>query len=110
MRHFKDESFIGQFLSPRLIREMRMFTILDDRSERALEVSAIHDEEGYRRVREALARQYDINHREPNIQVWSVNLRGDRTLVLRHTQYQGRPLADDALEVLIPSKPRIAFS
>jgi len=29
-----------------------------------------------------------------------VNLRGDRCLTLRHTQYQGRPLADDALEVL----------
>jgi len=29
-----------------------------------------------------------------------VNLRGDRSLTLRHTQYQGRPLAEDALEVL----------
>ena len=100
MRHFKDESFIGQFLSPRLIREMRMFTILDDRSERALEVSAIHDEEGYRRVREALARQYDINHREPNIQVWNVDLRGDRSLTLRHTRHMDQPLDDSAEEVV----------
>jgi spore cortex formation protein SpoVR/YcgB (stage V sporulation) len=29
-----------------------------------------------------------------------VNLRGDRCLTLRHTPYQGRPLAEDALEVL----------
>jgi spore cortex formation protein SpoVR/YcgB (stage V sporulation) len=32
--------------------------------------------------------------------VWNVNLRGDRSLTLRHTQYQGRPLADDTQEVL----------
>ena len=38
--------------------------------------------------------------REPNIEVWNVNLRGDRCLTLRHTQVQGRPLADDAKEVL----------
>ena len=45
-------------------------------------------------------RQYDLNHREPNIQVWSVNLRGDRSLTLRHTQHNNRPLHDDATEVL----------
>jgi stage V sporulation protein R len=51
-------------------------------------------------VREALSRQYDLGSREPNIQVWSVNLRGDRSLTLRHTQHNDRPLADGAQEVL----------
>ena len=100
MRQYKDESFIGQFLSPRLIREMRLFSILDDAGREALEVSAIHDEAGYRQVREALSRQYDLNFREPNIQVWSVNLRGDRSLTLRHVRQNDRPLADSAREVL----------
>ena len=100
MRNFKDESFIGQFLSPRLMREMRLFSIVDDEAERELEVAAIHDESGYRHVREALSRQYDLGSREPNIQVWSVNLRGDRSLTLRHTQHNDRPLADSAQEVL----------
>ena len=100
MRNYKDESFIGQFLSPRLMREFRMFAIVDDENESELEVSAIHDESGYRRVREALARQYDLGQREPNIQVWDVNLRGDRALTLRHTQHDARPLHDTAKEVL----------
>ena len=51
-------------------------------------------------MREALSRQYDLSAREPNIQVWSVNLRGDRSLTLRHTQHNNRPLHDDAQEVL----------
>jgi stage V sporulation protein R len=100
MRNYKDESFIGQFLSPRLMREFRLFSIIDDEREKELEVSAIHDEAGYRAVRESLSRQYDLGSREPNIQVWSVNLRGDRSLTLRHTQHNDRPLHDSAQEVL----------
>lgn len=100
MRNFKDESFIGQFLSPHLMREMRLFAIHDDQTKAELEVSAIHDAEGYQRLRQTLSRQYDLGAREPNIQVWAVNLRGDRSLTLRHTQYQDRPLADSTLEVL----------
>jgi len=100
MRNFKDESFIGQYLSPQLMRDFRLFSIVDDEKESELEVSAIHDEAGYRAVREALSRQYDLGSREPNIQVWSVNLRGDRSLTLRHTQHNDRPLHDTAQEVL----------
>ena len=100
MRNFKDESFIGQYLSPRLMREFRLFALVDDDQQDTLEVSAIHDETGYRRVRETLARQYDLGSREPNIQVWDVNLRGDRSLTLRHTQHNDRPLHESAGEVL----------
>ncbi len=100
MRNFKDESFIGQFLSPALMRRFRLFTIRDDEKESEMEVSAIHDSSGYRHLREALARQYDLNHREPNIQVWSVDTRGDRSLTLRHQQDNDRPLSDSAAEVL----------
>jgi stage V sporulation protein R len=100
MRNFKDESFIGQYLSPQLMRDFRLFSIVDDEKENELEVAAIHDEAGYRAVREALSHQYDLGSREPNIQVWSVNLRGDRSLTLRHTQHNDRPLHDSAQEVL----------
>src|SRR6478735_10178761 len=46
MRHFKDESFIGQYLSPRLMREFRLFAVVDDATQKELEVSAIHDDAG----------------------------------------------------------------
>ncbi|XHS79430.1 SpoVR family protein [Burkholderiaceae bacterium UC74_6] len=100
MRNFKDESFIGQYLSPKLMREFRLFSILDDANQDEYEISAIHDEDGYRHVRQALSSQYDLSAREPNIQVWNVNLRGDRSLTLRHTQHLDRPLHDSAHEVL----------
>ncbi len=100
MRNFKDESFIGQYLSPQLMRDFRLFAVRDDDKEKELEVAAIHDEAGYRQLREMLSRQYDLGSREPNIQVWSVNLRGDRSLTLRHTQHNNRPLHDNAQEML----------
>jgi stage V sporulation protein R len=100
MRHFRDESFIAQYLSPRLMRELRLFSIVDDAAETELEVSAIHDAAGYRHVREALSRQNDLSDREPNIQVWNVDVRGDRSLTLRHTQHNNRPLNDEVQEVI----------
>jgi len=101
MRNFKDESFIAQYLSPRLIRELRLFALVDDDRDSHLEVSAIHDEAGYRHVRRALAAQYDLSVREPDIQVWRVDQRGDRSLTLRHQRRDRRPLEEeDAQEVL----------
>jgi len=100
MRNFKDESFIGQYLSPKLMRDFRLFAIVDDEKDSELEIAAIHDENGYRSLREALSRQYDLGSREPNIQVWNVNLRGDRSLTLRHVQHNDRPLHDTSQEVL----------
>jgi len=101
MRNFKDESFIAQYLSPAVIRDLKLFDVLDDDSDEQLEVAAIHDDEGYRRVRTALADQYNLHSREPNIQVYRVDQRGDRSLTLRHTQYYRRPLnPESAAEVL----------
>ena len=40
MRNFKDESFVGQFLSPHLMREMRLFAIHDDAARPERDMSA----------------------------------------------------------------------
>ena len=100
MRNYKDESFILQFLSPKVMRDLRLFSIIDDDADDAIEVNAIHDRDGYRRVREQLASHYNLGDREPNIQVTDVKLRGDRSLTLRHTQHARRPLGGATDEVL----------
>lgn len=100
MRNFKDESFISQYLSPRLIREFKLFSILDDAEQAELEVTSIHNDDGYRHVREALSNQYNLSMNEPNIQVHNVDLKGDRSLTLRHVLHNKIPLADTRDEVL----------
>ena len=100
MKNFKDESFIQQFLSPKVMRDLKFFAIQNDDEEDVYRITAIHDDPGYRNLREKLARQYNLSYREPNIQVWNVDVRGDRSLTLRHIPVDRVPLGDDTDEVL----------
>jgi len=100
MANFKDESFVAQYLSPKLMREFHLFAVLDDDREESLEVTAIHDEAGYSALRRSLADQYNLGSREPNLQIYNVDRRGDRSLLLRHYRYNRRPLGDSVNEML----------
>jgi spore cortex formation protein SpoVR/YcgB (stage V sporulation) len=98
---FRDDSFIAQYLSPHLIRKLRLFKLSDRAEYPHYLVDAIHDERGYDRVRRALARQYDPGHRDPNLQVTGVDLKGNRRLELTHRLNNDVPLTEqDALAVL----------
>ncbi|MBK5265164.1 MAG: SpoVR family protein, partial [Alphaproteobacteria bacterium] len=99
--NYRDESFIGQFLSPHLIRTWKLFKLGDQEKEQALSVDAIHNERGYREIRRTLARQYDIGWLEPDIQIVDVDMAGDRHLMLEHKVTNGIVLAaEDADQVL----------
>jgi len=100
MRNFKDESFIAQYLSPKLIRDLKLFAVVDDDTQEKVEVAAIHDDAGYHTVRELLAEQYNLGNREPNIQVYQVDVYGDRSLTLRHYMHNRRPLGGATQEML----------
>jgi stage V sporulation protein R len=99
--NFRDDSCIAQYLSPTVMRKMRLFKLTDQSEAPHYLVDAIHDERGYARVRRALARQYDPGERDPNIQVADVDLKGSRRLVLVHHLHNDIPLSeDDARAVL----------
>ena len=100
--NYRDESFISQFLSPRLIRNLHIFHLHDDPAvKEGIRVDAIHNERGYRRIRRELSRQYDVGYIDPNIEVIDVDLAGDRRLMLRHTVVNGALLNEqDARRVL----------
>lgn len=100
MREFKDESFISQFLSPKVMRDFHLFTVMDDDRNNYLEIAAIHDEDGYRVIRQQLSAQYNLSNLEPNIQVYNVDCRGDRALTLRYIPQQRVPLDKNLREVL----------
>jgi len=86
---FRDESFILQFLSPKVIRDLKLFSIYDSAENINLLVDAIHDERGYRKIRRLVAAQYDIAENDPDIKVEDVDLAGDRTLTLHHVVSHG---------------------
>ena len=83
--NYRDESFVAQYLSPKLIRRWRLFQVLDaGENAEDLKVEAIHDERGYRKIRRALARQYDVSRLDPDVHVVDVDLVGDRCLMVQH--------------------------
>ena len=99
--NFRDESFILQYLSPKVMRDFRMFAIADDSAESHVEVAAIHDERGFRRVRERLSAMYDLGMHDPNIQVIAADLSGDRSLQLRHDVHNGRTLSEETKQSVL---------
>ncbi|HYD31960.1 MAG TPA: SpoVR family protein, partial [Azospirillaceae bacterium] len=99
--NYRDESFVQQFLSPHLIRKMRLIDIHNDAEDPFLLIQNIHNERGYRSIRKAMAKQYDLAHIEPDIQIVDVDLEGDRRLVLQHRVHNGIMLEEsDAKAVL----------
>ncbi len=91
--NYRDESFVLQFLSPAVMRQFRMFRLLDDSNDPSLLVDAIHDEAGYREIRRTLARTYDPGENDADVQVLDVDLAGDRRLMLEHRGRPGQLLA-----------------
>ena len=100
MRNYRDESFIQQFLSPKVMRDFHFFYLDDDDSQETVNVEAIHNEQGYQKIREQLAQQYNLSYREPDIQIYDVNVQGDRALTLHHFMNNRRPLGKDTIEVV----------
>mgnify|MGYP001276660110 CR=1 FL=1 len=93
MANFKDESLIEQYLSPKVMRDLRLFILHDGADDRShYEVTAIHNEHGYRTLRESLAAQYRLEAHTPQITVARANDDADRALLLHHRVLGGRLL------------------
>lgn len=91
--NYRDESFIRQFLSPKLMRDFKMFQIGDEDSDYYL-VKNIHNAEGYKQIRKTLADSYDLSRIDPNIQVINANLDGSRRLELIHYAVDNQTLEE----------------
>ncbi len=87
--NFRDESFVHQYLSPKVIRDFHLFALRDEAKDTAVRITAIHDEKGYRDVRRRLARSYDVSAQDPDLQVTDADLSGSRRLVVTHSVRNG---------------------
>lgn len=102
---FRDESFIRQWLSPKVMRDLHLFAVHDDREDtEKYHVSAIHNERGYEEVREKLADQYLRAAMVPHLEIASVD-RKTRTLYLQYTEHKGRKLGN--IDKMLPHIERL---
>ena len=105
--NYRDESFIQQYLSPHLIRRLKLFLCVDEAKKRHVMVDSIHDERGYKAVRAALARNYDLALVEPDVQVVAVDMSGDRCLHLQHVVHDGIHLSEKGRDGVIAHMRRL---
>ncbi len=92
--NYRDESMVRQYLSPAVMRKMKLFHIYDDREDdENYLVKAIQNERGYHQVREALADSYERENHVPKIEVEYLDP-VDRILQLKWTPYRDRLLDD----------------
>ncbi len=84
VRNYRDESFVMQFLSPKVARQFNLFSIDMDENLRFHMVANVDPEEDLLNIRKVLSAQYDLSKRVPHIEIVHVDWEGDRTITLHH--------------------------
>ncbi|MAM33974.1 MAG: SpoVR family protein [Micavibrio sp.] len=107
MENFKDETFILQYLSPKVIRDHKLLTIHDDSKEDYVEVTAVHNKKGYQEIIESLASTYNFGGLLPNIDVAEYNRNTDRSLILEHHIHKERPLYKKDMDEVLKHMHRL---
>ena len=88
---YRDESFILQFLSPKVIRDFKLFVLADNEELEFYTVEHVHDDDAVRHVRKALAVQVSRDSFVPKIEVSEVDPKTN-FLTMIHTVIDGRML------------------
>ncbi len=102
VENFKDETFVLQYLSPKVMRDMRLFELSDEQTSNFYKVSSIHNEKGYRKVRQSLSEFYNRSRYVPDIQVYNVDVYGNRSLTLEYTPVDSKELDLNEVDKVLP--------
>ena len=101
VENFKDETFVLQYLSPKVIRDFRLFEVEDLQEKDFYTISHIHNEQGYKAVRAHLAANYNRSKYVPDIQAFQVAVMGDRTLTLDYTPNDAKDILKEKAEKVL---------
>lgn len=82
--NYRDESFVLQFLSPKVARQFKLFSINITEGNRYVSVTETHDDESFLNIRKTLSEQYDLARSIPQIEIVNVDWKNDRWLYLEH--------------------------
>jgi spore cortex formation protein SpoVR/YcgB (stage V sporulation) len=95
MQNYRDESFLLQFLTPKLVRDFRLMNIQTREGFDHWTVEATAGPEGFKAIRSQLAAQYRLEAVMPEISVVRYARDTDRKLTLQFQSYHGRSLLEE---------------
>ena len=94
---YRDETFVLQFLSPKVADKFKLFILYDHESDdQAYHVQGTHKYEDLLHLREALSKQYSLTYRMPQIEIVGVDWSDTRRIALRYTPIDGKKLETDS--------------
>ncbi len=79
---YKDESFISQYLSPKVIRDYKFLSVKYDFDKQNINVEDTHDDIGYNRIITSLSNQYDFFNKVPELVAITCN--GEKEILNIH--------------------------
>ncbi len=82
--NYRDESFVLQFLSPKVARAFKLFSLNIKEGKGYFKVAATHDDDSFLQIRKTLSEQYDLSRTVPQIEIVKVDWKTDRWLYLEH--------------------------
>lgn len=98
--NYRDESFIRQFLGPKVIKKLRLFNLDDIEDDKNYVIKYIHNESGMKEIRKILANKHEIEEHVPKLEIISADLKNDRTLTLLYQSKNNRKLSKDTVKAV----------
>ncbi|MFA7275228.1 MAG: SpoVR family protein [Pseudobdellovibrionaceae bacterium] len=100
MENSSDETFVAQYLSPTVMRKFAMFSLEGMEDNDYYEITAIHNEDGFRQIRDQLAENYRYSGRVPDVSIHNYQ-DFDRCLILRHRIQDGKLLDEQETTMVL---------
>lgn len=84
--NYRDESFIRQFLSKDVVKKFKLATLEDNAANDFMQISEVHDDEDFEKLKETLAYSWSHENYMPTIEIVEEN---DTRVLLRHYRTHG---------------------
>ncbi len=92
--NFKDESFVSQYLSKKLIRDFKLFAVEDNPENGYLEVTSTHVDDDFKNLRNLVSKEFNIFYKIPEVKVLGADLKYSRKLNIKIEGARGRHTVD----------------
>jgi len=103
VKHFNDASFIQQYLTPNLIRNLKLFIVEWDfqESKDCAFVTHIATPNEFKNIKNKIVERYKLEQHTPKIEIVSVDWEKTRVLTLEYTEFNSRELVPHELRIVM---------
>ena len=99
--NYRDEDAILQFMSPKVMRDFKMFAVVDDDEDDMIGIDSIADKDGYRRIQDILSSNYRLSDNQIGIDRLVYDHLGDRSLTIVHQMHNRKPVEEKNLKEVL---------